>query len=233
MNLAQIIARIPKPALVFGVLAIALTVIVFQNPLRDECEIKTEIFLKSMRGIAASGKIKTKIQFAQLGFWRDRCRDGNSAGACEDYFTGLKKMSLALKTFPTKCFAKFTEDENNTWFVNSIMQALRTYSMVAWAEKPAIGPGERLGWLTEQELTTFCSLKKTYIEAAGEEKFAGLRQSIYEQYPDAWPDTVPEDSRLPENRPLALKTAANPRGTLNKNEVFERSLFSIRCDLYQ
>lgn len=233
MNLAQVIAQIPKPALVFGVLAIALTLMVLQNPLRDECEIKTEIFLKSMRGIAASGKIKTKTQFAQLGFWRDRCRDGNSTGACEDYFIGLKKMSFALKALPTKCYAKFSEDENNAWFVQSITQAIRTYALLAWAEKPPVGPGERMGWLTENELTTFCSLKKTLIEVEGEEKFASFRQNIYAQYPEAWLDTVGEDLKSPENRPLALKTAANPQGTLSKNEVFERSLFSIRCDLYQ
>ncbi len=206
---------------------------VFQNPLRDDCGIKTEIFLKSMRGIAASGKIKTKTQFAQLGFWRDRCRDGNSAGACEDYFTGLKKMTFALKTFPTKCYAKFIADEDNAWFVTSVTQAIRTYALLAWAIRPPVGPAERLGWLTEAEVTTFCSLKKTLIETEGEEKFEGVRQSIYEQYPAAWPDTVPEDLQSPENRPLALKTAANPQGTLTRNEVFERSLFSIRCDLYQ
>ena len=233
MNLVQKIANIPKPALVFGVLGLALLLIVFKNPLRDECEIKTEIFLKSMRGIASSGKMKAKTQFAQLGFWRDRCRDGNSSGACEDYFTGLKKLSSAAKTFPTKCYPKFLEDENNAWFVNSIAQAIRTYALLAWAEKPPSGPGERLGWLTGNEVTTFCSLKNTYLEATDEEKLAALRSSVYEQYPNVWPDTVPEDSRLPESRPLALKTAANPQGTLNKNEVFERSLFSIRCDLYQ
>lgn len=233
MNLAQTISKIPKPALVFGILAIALLVIVFQNPLRDECEVKAEIFLKSMRGMASSGRMKAKIQFAQLGFWRDRCRDGNSAGACEDYFIGLKKMSSALKIFPAKCYPTFVENESNAWFVNSIAQALRTYALLAWAEKPPVGPAERLGWLTESELNTFCSLKKTYIEATDEERFAELRSSVYQQFPDAWPDTVPEDSRLPENRPMALKTTANPQGTLNKNEIFERSLFSIRCDLYQ
>ncbi len=233
MNFNSLIEKIPKAALVFGILTIALIIIVMQNPLRDDCEIKSAIFLKSVRGITASGKIKSKTQYAQLGFWRDRCRDGNSAGACEDYFLGLKKLSSALKLFPAKCYTEFLENESNAWLVNSISQGLRTFAMVAWADKPPSGPAERLGWLTEAEITTFCSLKNSFLEAAGEEKLMALRSSIYEQYPDAWPDSVSDDLRTPESRPMALKSAANPQGTLDKDSVFERSLFSIRCDLYQ
>ena len=63
--------------------------------------------------------------------------------------------------------------------------------------------------------------------------FEGVKEKIYSQYPEAWPEVVTEDLRLPENRPMAYKTAANPTAPLDKKKIYERSLFSTRCDLYQ
>ena len=231
MSLDQIISKIPKPVLVILVLGISLLVIVFDNPLKDECGIKTEIFLNEMRGITGSAKVKTKTQFAQLGNWRDRCRDGNSAGACKDYFSGLRKMTTALQVFPEKCLPKFSED--NEWFLKASAQAVVTLALIAWAEKPPSGVGERMGWLTESEIRIFCKLKKTHADLLDEESLAELKNNVYQLYPDVWPETVSIDLRTAESRPMAFKTPKNPSGTLDKNQIYERSLFSIRCDLYQ
>ena len=231
MSLDQVIAKIPRPALVVGVLVTALVVMIYNNPLKDECEIKSELFLKDMRGIVSATKIKSKTQFPQIGFWKDRCREGNSIGACEDYFIGLRKMSNSLKIFPEKCHAKFAED--NEWFQKVLAQGLQTFAMVAWADKPPSGAGERLGWLTEADLKTFCTLKKNLESVAAEGSVDQLKENVFKEYPDVWPEKISEDAKVPENRPKALKTALNPQGTLDRNGIYERSLFSVRCDLYQ
>ena len=231
MSLDQVIAKIPKSVLLILVLGVALIFMVFDNPLKDECDIKTKIFLNEMRGITGSVKIKTKTQFAQINNWRDRCRDGNSIGACKDYFYGLRKMTAALKVFPEQCLPKFSD--NNEWFLKVTAQAVLTLTMIAWSEKPPSGVADRMGWLTEAEVRTFCILKKTYASLAGDESLNDLKNSVYEQYPDAWPDTVNLDLRTPENRPKAFKTLKNTAGSLDRNQIYERSLFSIRCDLYQ
>lgn len=231
MSLDQIISKIPKPVLVVGVLTIALVVIVFSNPLKDECEVKTTNFLKEVRGIVTSVRAKDKTQFAQLGFWMDRCKQGNSQGACEDYFSGLRKLTTALTIFPEKCQLTYSEENEN--FLRYLIDGLQVMSLVAWGEKPPAGVADRAGWLTEVDLKTFCRLKKTFFNLASEEDFTAVKNKIYLQYPDAWAETVPEKSRDPENRPLALKTQSNPSGTMNVKQVYERSLFSIRCDLYE
>jgi len=231
MNLSAFISKIPKSVLVVGVLAIALGLFIMNDPLKDECEVRTGIFLKEMRGILTSVRSKEKTQFAQISFWMDRCRQGNSVGACDDYFTGLRKLASALKLFPEKCQAKFSEE--NEGLLKNIVKGIEVMALVAWGDAPPAGVSNRSGWLTEADLKTFCQLKKTYLELAGEENLAGLKNYIFSSYPDAWPEKVPIESRAPENRPHALKTKDNPTGTMDTNQIYERSLFSIRCDLYE
>ncbi len=232
MGLDQFIARVPKAVLVIVVLTMALIFIVVMNPLKDECDVKTDIFLKEMRGIITSVRVKkNKTQFAKLNFWKDRCRDGNTVGACEEYFTGLNKLTTALSVFPDKCQLKFIEE--NEAFPKYIYDAIQVMALVAWGERPPSGPSERLGWLTEAHLKTFCRLKKTFATLTSEEDLQSLRSKIYSQYPDSWPEAVDPEAKKPEDRPKALKSALNPTGTLDKDKVYERSLFSMRCDLYQ
>ncbi len=232
MNLQLLMQKIPKPVLVLIALIGALALIVVSNPLKDECEVKTNLFLKEMRGIITSVRVKkSKTQYAQLTFWRDRCKEGNSIGSCEDYFSGLKKLALALAVFPDHCQTKFIEE--NEAFLKNVSDALQIMSLVAWGEKPPTGPSERLGWLTEDHLKTFCRLRKNFVALTSDEDLQALRDRIYFQYPDAWPEAIPMEDRKPEDRPKALKTASNPNGSFDKNKIFERSLFSIRCDLYQ
>ena len=84
----------------------------------------------------------------------------------------------------------------------------------------------------------FCHLKRSYIAIVGEEVYIANRNAVYLEYPDEWSASTTSsngaeaDDRKPEDRPLAMKSALNPKGKLSSKEVFERSLFSIRCDLY-
>ena len=232
MGLDQIISKVPKPLLVFGVLSLALLFILLKNPLKYECEVKTGIFLKEMRGIINSVRVKkTKVQFAKLGFWKDKCKEGNTASICDDYFKGLAKLTTALSTVPDKCQITFAEE--NESFLESINEGLEIMALAAWGEKPPASPTERFGWLGERDLRTFCKLKNTSKLLLAEEDFEALKVKVYKQYPDEWPEKVTEDLRLPEDRPKAYKTVSNPKAPLDKNKVYERSLFSIRCDLYQ
>lgn len=236
MNLNDLFAKIPKPVLVIGVLIIALVLIVYNNPMADECEVQAKNFDRNTKGLLFPVKIKNKIQFAKLTPLRDICRDGNSIGACSDYFEGLRKVSSEFKLMSDQCKIKYSEA--NEGFLSQIRAALKVMALVAWGEKPPAGPAERMGWLTEPDVRSFCHLKKAYITVAGEESFQLVRSEVYLEYPDQWPESsIPNegtegDSRLPENRPKAMKTALNPKGKFTSREIFERSLFSIRCDLY-
>lgn len=239
MNINDILGKIPKPILVLGSISLALVFIVLNNPMTDECEVQAKNFERNTKGLLYSTKVKNKTQFAKLNPLRDICRDGNSIGACSDYFEGLRKVSSEFNLMNDNCKLKYSEA--NEGFLPQIRSGIKVLALVAWGEKPPAGPAERLGWLTEPDIRSFCQLKKAYVKITGEESYQLIRDEVYREYPDQWAETsIPvssggeqiEDKRLPENRPKAMKTALNPKGKFSNREVFERSLFSIRCDLY-
>lgn len=233
-SLDETLQQIPRPLLVFLILGAALIFFVVNDPLRDECEIQSSLFIKNTTGFLTPEVLKNKnktTQFPQFNYFRDRCREGNSIGSCEDFLTGLKGLAAELKFFKDKCQIKYVTEHED--FVVQLTQALQIIALVAWGDKPPKGIQDRLGWLTESNLKTFCALRRSYLTVAGEELYTALREKVYRQYPDEWPDTTPLEVRTSDNRPLAYKTQSNPSGSLTKEQVYERSLFSIRCDLYQ
>lgn len=249
MDLNQAIQKIPKPVLVIGILVLSIVLFVYNDPLRDECEVQSSIFEKKTRGLISSVKIKGKIQFPLISYWRDRCKEGNSIGSCNDYFEGLRSLTKELRQLSESCQIKYISQ--NEMLSNQITQALQIMALVAWGDKPPIGIAERVGWFNESHVRTFCYLKKTFILTAGEENFLALRSKVYREFPGDWPDkfdinklvdsstdktkavnNVDVAKLMAENRPRAFKTSANPAGTLKNEEIFELSIFSVRCDLY-
>lgn len=230
MGLDQVIAKAPKPLLVGVILVASLAFFVVNDPLKDECDAQIALFEKNTSGILSSFKRNKKTHFAEITFLKDACTDGNTVGACEGYLNALRKISVELKQFSDKCQIKY--NEQNAEFAQHLRNALRVMPLLAWGEKPPAGVAERRGWLTETNITTFCAIKNSYIAIAGNEVYLELRDKVYNMYPDAWPEKIPNDSRNPEDRPKAYKTATNPEGTLTKEQVYERSLFSVRCDMF-
>ncbi|MEK6627614.1 MAG: hypothetical protein AABY53_03225 [Bdellovibrionota bacterium] len=256
IDLNQIIQKIPKPVLIVGVLVIAIVFFVYNDPLRDECEVQISIFEKKTAGLLSSIRNKNKkTQFPKIEFWKNRCRAGNSIGSCSDYFEGLRFITKELREVKDSCQINYSVQ--NEKFLNQITQALQIMSLVAWGEKPPAGMAERIGWLNETHIRTFCYLKKTFILIGSEESFLVLRDKVYKEFPGEWSekfdfnklvqsstadnkaesddddeDGVDVAKLVAENRPRAYKTNLNPTGKLKNEEIYERSIFSIRCDLY-
>lgn len=237
----QAIQKIPRPLLVVVVLVGALAVIISQNPMKDGCEPEVDGFTRQVRGVLVGYKTKSsKTQFAQINTYRDLCKEGNSAGACENYFRALKKIADGLVLVEDKCLPKLLEEYEG--LVVNLSQGIKIMALTAWGAEPPSGVATRLGWLSEGDIYTFCRLKNKLIELTTAEDFKALRSSVYREYPDKWPDGTEADKKIEEVgedqapiivRPKALRTRENPSGPLEEKDVFERSLFSIRCDMYQ
>lgn len=236
-DLNQFIQKVPKPLLVIVVLIIAIGLFVYNDPLRDECEVQGSLFTKKMRGLFTTKSMK-KVgaddrvvkQFPQIDYWKERCKEGNSIGSCNDYFEGLRSLTTELRLMSEKCQIAYSE--RNEIFSKFFIDGLQIMALAAWGERPPEGPGERLGWLTQTHLQTFCNLQRTFKAISSEEAVSLLTEKVYREYPDNWPDTLPPEERIGENRPRALKTGSNPDGTMKWKDIHERSLFSIKCDNY-
>ena len=233
MDLNQQIQKIPKPILVIIVLVVSLLFFVINDPLRDECEIQSLFFNKKVKGLLYTARRDDKkVQHSKIDYWRDTCKDGNTIGSCNNYFDGLRTISKELRLMSDKCQVTYSQKTEHDFFAPFVLTSLKIMALVAWGENPPAGPSERLGWLTVSHLQTFCSLKKTFLLIAGEENYEALKEKVFREYPDNWDEKTPIELRDPENRPRALKTPNNMLGTLSRDEVFQRSLFSIKCDLY-
>jgi hypothetical protein len=230
LDLNQLIQKIPKPILVLVILSAAVVVFVFNQPLHDECEVQATIFDRRTKGLLSAVKMNNKIQYPQLTYWKERCKEGNSLGSCNDYIEGLRTITKELKFMGDKCQIDYSQKNEN--FAGILTSGLQIMALVAWGEKPPAGLAERLGWLNISNMQTFCHLKRSFLLIAGEENFLALREKVFREYPDNWPEKLDIENRLPENRPRAYKYDGNMTGTLKFDEVFQRSIFSIKCDLY-
>lgn len=234
-QLNEVLGKIPKPLLVGGVLVLALIIIIYSNPLHNGCDVQVSNFNNQVAGYLINTKTKSKkTKLAEVNTGKNFCKDGNSQGACENYFAALAKISEAFITFDDKCFERLSEDEKLANLEPQLKEALKVLALLAWGEKPPGGLAERAGWLSKTEIYTFCRLKTALINLIGDENFKNYRYSVLKEYPDVWPEQLKNQAVSGEiQRPTVLKWSGNPQGTLNENEVLQRSLFSLRCEQYQ
>ena len=228
----DLIQKIPRPVFVVVVLVIALAVIVSQNPLSDGCGVEIANFDKNVRGTLVGYRTASKkIQYAQIDNLRDICKDGNSQGSCEDYFKGIRKIADAMRNTPEKCYPQLSQEYVK--LIPALQQGIKIMALTAWGIKPPENLAQRLGWLTESDIYGFCRAKNLLIKTLGPEAFKNYRMSIYQEFPNEWPEKMSLEKRSEANRPRALRYTGNPSGALDEKDIYEKSIFSLRCDLYQ
>lgn len=231
-KLDDLILKMPRALLVFIVLAISLAVIISQNPMSDGCEVEITNFGRDVRGLMRGFRTSKKlIQYPQMDFMRDQCIKGNSQGSCEDYFKAIKRVADAARVVSPKCYPKLKE--NFDTLTETMATGLKVMALVAWGSQPPAGISQRISWLTESDIYGFCRTKNMLIALTDLESYTNLRASVYREFPDHWPEKLDLSERSELTKPRAWQTANNPAGSLKENEVYERSLFSLRCDLYQ
>ncbi len=230
--IANAVAKMPRPLLVFLVLAGALGFIISQNPLSDGCEVEVSNFGREVAGIITRVKNSKKLeQYPKLDYAREQCKEGNSQGSCEDYFKAVKRVADATRVVSPKCYIKLKEEYKS--LTNVLATGIKIMALAAWGEKPPEGIGQRMGWLTEGDIYGFCRAKNGLVLLTSLEEYKALRAAVYREFPDRWPETLPLEKRAEIPRPRALQSLANVTGSLKESDVYERSLFSLRCDLYQ
>lgn len=241
-QLQTLLNKIPTPLLVFSILVISIGLMVYNNPLKKGCEVEIDNFARDMRGVVIDTRDKKKnMVVSTLKPALQFCRNGNSAGACEDYFRSLNKFTDSVMLTKSECLVNLANDEKYEKVVLPVMkEGLRVLSLLAWGSKPPSNVTERTGWLTIREVSVFCRLSSKMEELVGAEELDKIRNSVFAEYPDAMDERMieagqsfNEEERKNFARPRALRSASNPQGSLNANEIFERSLFSIRCENYQ
>lgn len=223
--------QIPKTLLIFLMMCLGLGLIMYSNPLADGCEVDIKKFSREVRGVLRGFQnAKERTQFALIESQKQICRDGNTPGSCENYFNSLKKITVATSKVRNECYPKLIADYSN--LIPEARSGVKTLALIAWGMQPPKESSQRLGWLSQAEVYTFCRLKRVLQDQLSDEEYRDYRYSIYEEFPQEYPADIDPEKRLLMDRPKALRSVENPEGQLSEPEIFERSLFSIRCDMY-
>lgn len=216
---------LPKPALAILAIAAALIFFALYDPPHSICDVQSENLKEELKGqvfpaVVNKNKIPPLLQKAQ-----EACQLGNSAGSCFEYFSILKKLTKSIQNYSSECKADFA---SITEVKNALKEGTVLMAKMAWGSHPPEPGPARFGWFQESELSLFCRLKDVHSQSFGEESWNDLRKSIYKELPGDLPPGMPANSTE------ALGTEP-PRAqtTMSEKEIWERSLFSARCENFR
>lgn len=216
------INSLPKPVLALLAILIGIFVFMLISPPHTVCDTQEAALRESQAGnIFPTVVKKNKIPPAHVQS-KEACQIGNSAGSCYEYFMVLKKVADDVGKASSECTSQlYSINEVRTALGDGIELMVR----LAWGVKsPELGP-DKFGWLQEAEIAIFCRLKSIYIRANGEESWTALRKMVSTKLPA---EELPASS----DPNVAAIEPRKATAVLSEEEIWNRSLFSVRCETF-
>lgn len=209
--------KIPRKILVPLVLLSAVGLFfVIQEP-HSRCDSQSEVFIESQKGLLYPKAINNQLRPPAYGKAMEACKSSNSPGGCYEIFRILNKLEQDLRATPQECLPKFGE-------LNPVKRALNEglmlLAMLAWGDQPPADTGmSKFAWLEAPDLSLFCRLRNIYRNIYGEEAFESFRLNVQRNLP-----------LQKKNEDLNSFTSTTTTLPLSSEEIWARSLFSLRCE---
>ncbi len=216
------INSLPKPVVAIGAIFFGILLIFLLSPPHSVCDTQEATMRETQAGnIFGTVEKKKKIPPVVVRT-KEACQLGNSPGSCYEYFMVLKKVVDDLSKASSECTAQlFSINEVKSALNDGIELMVR----LAWGVKPPEPGFDRFGWMQEAELAIFCRLKGIYIRAEGEDAWGALRNRIATKLPG---EEIPPSSDPSQVTAEARKASE----LLSEQDIWNRSLFSVRCDAF-
>lgn len=192
------------------------------NPPHTICDTQEEALHEAQKGNLFSSEIKKNKIPPSLGREKEACQVGNSAGSCYEYFSSLKKIANEVGKASSECTAQLYGIKEVSLALN---EGIELMARLAWGVKPPEPGSERFGWMQEAEIATFCTLKSIYTRANGEDAWAALRLRIFSKLPG-------EELPLAADPAVIAAAPKSATAVLTELDIFNRSIFSVRCEAY-
>ncbi len=231
MNLEQAVTQwletTPKWLVALLVISIGVAGVMLVNPMKTVCHTDRESLMVSMEGLLTDrvDEKKRKVPATFL-IAKQRCSEGNSAGACYDYLRYLKEITRRVNVSSTECFSVLFEEER---IQKTIAGGMEMMALMAWGDEPPADAAERYNWLSSSDVATFCQMRRIFLYAAADdgEAWNAFRERIFAKYPgkrtadDLTEWTVTDEGEVP---------GPKAKDELSKVEIWNRSLLSAPCD---
>ncbi|MNK06269.1 hypothetical protein D3C87_241620 [compost metagenome] len=213
---------LPKPVLVLGAIIIGIIVFMLIDPPHTVCDTQQEAMKEHLKGSIFSSEAQKGRAPPVVARAKEACQLGNSGGSCYEYFSILKQAADAVGKASGECTAQLY---NVPEVSSALNDGIELMARMAWGTQPPERGFARFGWMQESELATFCRLKGIYIRAKGEQAWTALRGVIFGKLPGEAPVVGADPTASvvePKMAPLIF----------SEQEIWERSLFSIRCESF-
>lgn len=216
---------IPKGLIVGAVLVVGILGVILFNPPHRQCESQIEVIRQLQKGKVFSGMGKTMARSPRVLKDIETCKLGNSPGACFELFSTLRGLARDLQGLPLEC----AEDLRSVGEIRgSLFEGMSLMTQIAWGEVPpekAVS-SVRQGWLEASDLALFCTLKDLYTRFFGKEEMDQVRASIMSKLPG-------EAAIFTNGACVNCEFRKTAPQAMAIEEVWSRSLFAVRCDLYR
>lgn len=200
----QLFESLPQWAIALLILVAGVILLFLADPPVSVCRTQVEnlrtrltpfLFVDPKRTIKTKTVYETSIE---------RCRRGNSPGACRELFDGIRRTMAEFETLNNECWPNISS-------LSGVSAALREITammgQIAWGEKAPVDRIDKLAWFDAYHLNTFCEIKKTLFRISSEESWNQL--------------ALAEIQKLPQS------------SQLDASEAWARSLYSISCAQYR
>lgn len=212
--------KLDSKLLPFAVILIGTLFFFFNDPPHSICTTQIESYRKSLRGKIYGYRDQKNIVPPKIKRAVEVCREGKSSGSCIDYFELINAMMLNQNQVENQCLPELYAEKD---ILDNLKKFFVISSVLAWGEET---PKEsKTNWFSESNILVFCKVKRSLEEQLPKEEYDSLIESILNQFPyEKLSFEFSETSEEYQKNKAVLK--------LERQEVFSKSILSLRCERY-
>jgi len=218
----QFLQTLPRPVLVLGVIIIGIFTFMIISPPHTICDTIKEQVVASLVGVTKPLKVKKQTHPPRINQALDKCYIGRSSGACYDYFLILKGLAKHVISSASECRANIY---GITDIKTRMVEGIENLVVLAWGDQPPEDMNSKFGQLQDSDVALFCYLKSAFILGTNENEWHLLRKKISKKIPG-------EKAILPDDPKAGLVAPRPATEVLSELDIWNKSLFSVRCENY-
>lgn len=195
-----------QPQWFIAMLIILMTILLLLllDPPHSACQSQLQLLRDSQQAFLFGVKSRLSPSTPRIQESNLRCRLGNSQGACHEWFEGYRALIADLTKIPQEC-------ESEAITISAVrlalIKGLELMSQLAWGgSKPPESYLTKYNWFESPDISVFCGLKQQAQRFLGAEPANNLRETVLKGLPGA--------------------------STLERTELWNRSIYSTQCEPY-